>query len=251
MSKPKILFIDIETSPNTAHVWGLFRQTVSISQLMESSYVMCFAAKWYGKTKVEFMENGTSCEYMLGRLHELLDEADIVVHYNGSKFDIPTINKEFLLAGMDPPKPYQQIDLYRVVRNKFRFPSNKLDYVADRLGIGRKHAHEGHELWVKCMNGDRDAWKRMEKYNKQDVKLLEHLYERVLPWIDKHPNYGVYLEKDRPCCTNCGSYKVTKQGKARTKTRVYQQYKCSDCGTWLRTRLSEKKSSPELVQQGL
>ena len=80
-------------------------------------------------------------------IHGLLNDADAVVHYNGTKFDIPTLNKEFLLHSFNPPSPYKQIDLLRVVRSNFRFPSNKLDYVAQRLNLGKKHEHEGHELW--------------------------------------------------------------------------------------------------------
>jgi len=33
----QILLLDIETAPNTAHVWGLWNQNVSLNQLMESS----------------------------------------------------------------------------------------------------------------------------------------------------------------------------------------------------------------------
>lgn len=246
----KLLHIDIETAPNTAHVWGLFKQTVSIKQIMESGYTMCFAAKWHGEKKVTFKSQHDAD--MLDVLWEMLDEADAVVHYNGTKFDIPTINKDFLLAGYNPPSPYQQIDLFRVVRGKFKFPSNKLDYVADRLGLGKKHAHEGHELWVKCMNDDKAAWGRMKKYNIQDVKLLELLYDRVLPWIDRHPNRALYSEGGQ-VCPNCGGSHVTKQGLAKTKTMAYQQYQCQDCGTWSRSRLSDKEESKKVVltQQGL
>ena len=170
----KILLLDIESSPNTAHVWGLWQQNVSINQLMESSYVLCYAAKWLNSDEMMFDSvQQSKPKAMLKGIHGLLDEADAVVHYNGTKFDIPTLNKEFLLHSFNPPSPYKQIDLLRVVRSNFRFPSNKLDYVAQRLNLGKKHEHEGHELWVKCMNGDKDAWKRMEKYNIQDVVLLE------------------------------------------------------------------------------
>lgn len=187
--------------------------------------------------------------YMLGALYSLLEEADVVVHYNGSKFDIPTINKEFLLLGWGPPRPYHQVDLLRVTRNKFKFPSNRLDYVAQQLGLGKKHEHEGHSLWVKCMAGDKESWKTMEEYNIQDVILLEELYEELLPWINTHPNHALYKDEDRPVCTNCGGDKVTKQGKARTKSRVYQQWKCGDCGTWMRSRLSDKEATVPVVTQ--
>jgi len=240
------LHLDIETSPNTAHVWGLFKQTVSINQLMESSYVLCWAAKWDGERKVHFARNND--KEMLTKLWDLLDEADVVVHYNGKRFDIPTVNKEFALEGLMPPAPYKQIDLLQVVRHKFKFPSNKLDYVAQAFNLGKKHPHEGHSLWVKCMNEDKAAWKRMETYNKQDVQLLEKLYARILPWIDRHPNTGVYISPDKPVCTNCGSSHIVKKGTAVTNTQMYQRYRCNKCGTALRSRFTE---TPKEVRRNI
>jgi DNA polymerase elongation subunit (family B) len=227
----KILLLDIETSPNTAHVWGLWQQNVSINQLMESSYVLCYAAKWLGEDEVHFDSvHQSKPKAMLKGIHVLLDEADAVVHYNGTKFDIPTLNKEFLLHRYNPPSPYKQIDLLRVVRSNFRFPSNKLDYVSQRLGLGKKHAHEGHDLWVKCMNGDKDAWGRMESYNIQDVVLLESLYSTLLPWIKSHPNHNLYTSNT--VCPACSGHRLQKRGTAVSITGTYQRYQCKDCGSW-------------------
>lgn len=237
----KILLLDIESSPNTAHVWGLWQQNVSINQLMESSYVLCYAAKWYGDKKVMFDSvHKSKPKKMLKGIHDLLNDADAVVHYNGTKFDIPTLNKEFLLHSFNPPSPYKQIDLLRVVRSNFRFPSNKLDYVAQRLNLGKKHEHEGHELWVKCMNGDKDAWKRMEKYNIQDVVLLENLYGNLLPWIKSHPNHNLF--RDGHVCPNCSSSSLQRRGTAISATGTYQRYQCRSCGTWSQSTKSIKSS---------
>jgi DNA polymerase elongation subunit (family B) len=237
----KILLLDIETSPNTAHVWGLWQQNVSINQLMESSYVLCYAAKWLGEEDIYFDSvHQSKPKTMLKGIHALLDSADAVIHYNGTKFDIPTLNKEFLLTKLLPPSPYKQIDLLRVVRSNFRFPSNKLDYVSQRLGLGQKHAHEGHELWVKCMNGDKDAWKRMEEYNIQDVVLLESLYDNLLPWIKNAPNRNLY--QDITGCPTCGSHHLQKRGTAVSTTGTYQRYQCRDCGSWSQGTKSIKKA---------
>ena len=237
----KILLLDIETSPNTAHVWGLWQQNVSINQLMESSYVLCYAAKWLGEEDIYFDSvHQSKPKTMLKGIHALLDSADAVIHYNGTKFDIPTLNKEFLLAKLLPPSPYKQIDLLRVVRSNFRFPSNKLDYVSQRLGLGSKHAHEGHDLWVKCMNGDKDAWKRMEEYNIQDVVLLESLYDNLLPWIKNAPNRNLYQETTG--CPTCGSTRLHKRGTAVSTTGSYQRYQCRDCGSWSQGTKSIRKS---------
>lgn len=228
----KILLLDIETSPNTAHVWGLWQQNVGINQLLESSYVLCWSAKWYNDKKIHFGKD-------LQHIYEMINEADVVVHYNGTKFDMPTLNKEFLLHDMPPPAPYKQIDLLKVVRSQFRFPSNKLDYVAQRLGLGKKLKHEGHELWVKCMNNDPVAWKAMEKYNKQDVVLLEKVYDKLRPWIKSHPNHNLYTEFDH-VCPNCGSTNLQKRGVNKTIGGIYQRYQCNDCYTWSQNTKSDK-----------
>lgn len=236
----KRLLVDIETAPNTAHVWGLFKQNISISQIMDSSYVMCWSAKWYGENDIYFDSvNKSSPTRMLKRIHKLLDEADAVIHYNGSRFDIPTLNKEFLIYNINPPATYKQIDLLQVAKNQFRFPSNKLDYVAQALGLGSKHKHAGHELWVKCMAGDKEAWRIMEQYNKQDVVLLEKVYDKMLPWIKNHPNVALYDESDDLVCTNCGSKHLKRRGYSYTSVGKYQRYVCEDCGTWMRGRKSE------------
>jgi hypothetical protein len=175
---------------------------------------------------------------MTKRIHKLLTEADVVVHYNGTKFDIPTLNKEFLLLGLTPPSPYKQIDLLKVARNQFKFPSNKLDYVAQALGIGKKTRHIGHELWVRCMNRDPEAWATMEEYNKNDVVLLEQVYESLKPWIKGHPNYSVHTESF--CCPNCGSTAFNYRGYAYTAALKYRRCRCNSCGTWFRETKAEK-----------
>jgi DNA polymerase elongation subunit (family B) len=237
----RILLLDIETSPNTAHVWGLWQQNVSINQLMESSYVLCYAAKWLGEEDIYFDSvHQSKPKTMLKGIHGLLESADAVIHYNGTKFDIPTLNKEFLLTKLLPPSPYKQIDLLRVVRSNFRFPSNKLDYVSQRLGLGKKHAHEGHDLWVKCMNGDKDAWKRMEEYNIQDVVLLESLYDNLLPWIKNAPNQNLF--NDIQGCPTCGHANLQKRGTAISTTGIYQRYQCKSCGSWSQGTKATKKT---------
>lgn len=194
--------------------------------------MMCWAAKWHGERGVKYasyFRDGK--ESMVQQIWELMDEADAVVTYNGNRFDRPTLNKEFLLQGLSPPAPSKQIDLYQVVKKHFRFPSSKLAYVSEQLGIGSKTQHEGHSLWVKCLAGDEAAWKTMEKYNKQDVVLLEKLYDKLLPWITSHPNMNLYGGEG---CTNCGSANLQKRGFATTATGRFQRYHCQDCGTYPR-----------------
>jgi len=235
----KILQIDIETAPNLAHVWGMFNQNIGMKQIQATGYTLCWAAKWYKKPGVMFMSTHADGEKaMVEGAWGLLNEADAVVHYNGTRFDIPTLNKEFLKNGLLPPEPFKQIDLLRTMRQQFRFHSNKLDEVLKQLGMEAKVQHKGHELWTECMRGDPKAWRQMERYNRRDVTIMESLYTRLLPWIQNHPNYGLYVDSKRPVCNKCGHDKLTKQGIKRTKTQTYQQFKCLGCGSWNSERVN-------------
>lgn len=228
----KILLLDIENSPHLGHVWGLWQQNISLSQLQESAYVMCWAAKWLGEDYVYFDSiHQSSKKKMIKSIHKLLDEADAVVHYNGIKHDIPLLNKEFLQLGLTPPSPYKQIDLLQTAKKQFKFPSNKLEYVCKALGVGHKIQTIGHELWTRCMAGDEEAWLMMEEYNVNDVIILEQVYNKLLPWIKGHANYSLYSE-DKRVCPNCGSDNLHKRGFTQTLASVYQRYRCNSCGHW-------------------
>jgi DNA polymerase elongation subunit (family B) len=229
-----ILTLDIETSPNLADVWGLWNNNVSLSQLRESSHVLCWAAKWKGEKELlfcsEWCDEGDD---MIRWAHSLLDEADAVVTYNGDHFDFPTLNKEFLLKGLTPPSPYQSIDLYKTIKRKFKFPSSKLEYVCSQLGIGKKTKHEGHELWVKVMACDPVSQKKMEKYCKNDVfPLTEKLHDKILPWITNYPNRVIYGSMGE--CTRCDLGVLMKRGFHYTTSGKYQTYRCNSCGGWTR-----------------
>jgi hypothetical protein len=232
----KILLLDIETAPNVAYVWGLFKENIPLQRIVESGYVLCWAAKWLGEEEIMFDSiHRSKSRIMLKRIHTLLDEADAVIHYNGNSFDIPTLNKEFLLNRMTPPSPAKQIDLLNVSRSRFRFLSNKMDYVAQALGVGKKK-NTTFELWVQCMNKDSDAWAKMEEYNRGDVEILEGIYNVYKPWIKNHPNMGLYEDGDEATCPACGSKHLTRRGYSFTATGKYQRYSCNDCGHWSRDR---------------
>jgi hypothetical protein len=231
MSDPKLLIVDIETAPNLAHVWRLHgEQHIGLDQLATPSRMICWAAKWKGERRTEFRSGfHDGQEVMIGRAHELLSEADIVMHYNGKRFDIPILNGEFLLAGLRPPAPYRQIDLWQVVSRVFRFPSSKLDYVLKALGLKTKVQTGGFQLWLDCMANDPKAWARMCRYNKRDVTALDELHDYLLPWI---PNYPSRAIGSGFMCPRCGSSHLQCRGYNYTAASKYQRYQCQDCGGW-------------------
>ena len=233
----KILLLDIETAPNIVHVWGLWNQNVAINQIIRRGYTICWAAKWYGDRKIMFSSRYEDTPpKMIKKVWALIDEADVVVHYNGTKFDMPTLNTEFLVLGLPPPSTYQNVDLYRVCKQMFRVASYKLDYIVQMLEIGKKVPHKGHQLWIDCMNGIESAWRTMKRYNKGDITILESLYRKLIGWIHNHPNQNVYNDNGERVCVNCGSKRVKGKGWAYTPMNKYQRFICKDCGKNMRGR---------------
>ena len=229
MSDMKILTLDIETSPNLVYAWGLFNQFINIDFIVRPTYVMSWAAKWVGKKKV-YYKNCNDAGF-LDDIWELIDTADAVVHYNGTAFDMKHLNREFVEAGMNPPLMPKNIDLLRTVKERFKFPSNKLQYVSRIVLKEEKLDHDGLQVWLGCMEDDPKWWNVMKKYNKQDVVLTEKLYLKIRGWIKGHPNHGLYIEdQDEPVCRACGSHHVYSRGWQPLNVQSYMRYRCENCG---------------------
>ena len=247
MNGPKILLLDIETSPHLGYFWGLFGQNIPISFIKEPTKILCWAAKWHGQKKVYFRKH-TDAEF-LTELYELIGQADGIVHYNGRAFDMKHINREFLLAKMGPPAPYKNIDLLTCVRANFKFASNKMEWTSIQMGYEGKVQHRGFQLWLDVMRGDTKAWREMKAYNVRDVTQLEEMHDELLPWIKSYPNFGLFVNDDDPTCTNCGSKNVRLTHKpSRTQVRMYNRYHCQDCGKWQRGRFQKVKTGKGVLR---
>lgn len=239
----KILLLDIETAPNKAYVWRFFKENVGANQIIEHSEMLSFACKWLGKKRIYYFDvQGRDEAKLLALLVGFLDEADVVVAHNGNRFDLPKVRGRCLAYEIPPPSPYFQIDTYRVAAKEFGFESNSLDYLCRVLLNEQKDTHNkfpGFELWLQCLNGNKEAWKEMKLYNIDDLMKLERLYIRMRPYIRNHPSVAVREESDEVLCPKCGSGDSQKRGFYFTNSGKYQRYQCNACGGWHRTRYTQ------------
>lgn len=246
-SGPRILLLDIETAPIVAHVWGLWDNNVSLNQIEKDWHLLSWAAKWLddAPNKVMYMDQRNSKSIsddkkILESMWKLLDEADIVITQNGKNFDHKKLNARFIINGMKPPSSFKYIDTLILAKKHFGFTSNKLEYMSDKLCTKYKKLKHtrfpGHDMWVECLKGNKEAWKEMEKYNKHDVLSLEELYKKLQPW-DGAINFDVYHEGQMATCT-CGSQDFRKNGFTYSSVGKYQRYACSKCGAERKSRLN-------------
>lgn len=238
MAAPRILSLDIETSPAAAYVWRLYGdQNISLNQIADPGGVIMVGAKWHGEKPVTILSvPADGVKGMARKVRDLLDEADQVVTWNGQSFDLPHLNTLGFRLGLRKPSPYQSVDLFRVVKREHKSLSNKLDYWAQALGVGSKQKTGGFDLWLGCMDGDPKAWARMGRYCAQDVRLTEQLYDRFAAtgWLGSALPHRALFDGDPNGCPACGSSRYQRRGVSRTKVSQYRRYQCRDCGQWFR-----------------
>lgn len=226
-NKPKILYWDCEWKPAKAFVWRMFDENVTPDQLIDAGGMLCFSAIWDDTGEVIFSsEWDDGHEGMVRNLHKLFEEADVLVTFNGDRYDNPKALGEFLLAGLAPPPPPTSIDLLKAVK-KMGYVMNRLAFIGPFLGVGKKVQHEGFPLWTAVMDGDPKAQARMKKYCIQDSKLLVRLYKKIKPYIRNHPFLG-----ERRACGACNGKVLHSRGYRRTKAFKIQRLQCVNCGSW-------------------
>lgn len=245
IKSPKILFWDIEnTGMLVENVWNLYEPRLNYSQVVRDSYLLSWSAKWIYDDKIysdvlrpEEAKSGND-KRISKSLWEILDSADIIIAHNGDGHDVPKSSTRFLYYGFPPPSYDRTLDTYKIAKSTFSFPSNSLDNINKFLGLEQK-MHNETGLWQKCMNGEKDALKSIEEYNKQDVVCLEQAYLKMLPWIKNHPNWTVYGESDGNTCPQCGKTGISWRDDKLNKG-IYMVARCNNCGAPVRSKTNTK-----------
>lgn len=232
---PKILIYDLEVTPLLGWTYGIYQ--TNVLRVEKQPIIMSYSYMWYGEKNIHHEHISQSDirkwsdKKIAIKLRDLLSEADIVIAHNANRFDNKVANTAFLRNNIKPPKPYKTIDTLTSARSIARFTSNSLDALGNSLGVGVKTDTRHSDLWYPCLMGDKKAWKGMELYNNQDVKVLVGIYEKLRPFIRNHPNMGD-ITQINGVCPKCLSKNLKKEGTHARRYGRVQSYSCRDCGGW-------------------
>ena len=235
-TKRRRLFFDIETSPNIGLFWEVgFKKTIAPDNIIKERAIICICYKWEGEKEVFSLswDRKQSDKAMLQKFIEVANTATEIVGHNGDKFDLAWVRTRCLYHKIDMFPTYQTIDTLKVSRSKFKFNSNKLNYIADYLGIGQKIKTE-FGLWKSIvLENDKSAMEKMIKYCKKDVVLLQQVFEALRSHMDPKIHYGVLFGTDRGACPECGSDELEIIRRRTTATGLKKiQYQCKTCHTY-------------------
>lgn len=240
MNKPKILFLDIETSPCIGVFFNTGNQYVSEEQIIEHTQVICICtrdeknetrtfswdnlAKPFGLVSLEYSD-----KLMLQDFVDYAKDFELLVGHNGKAFDVKVLVGRMCYHKI-PPLPIIPIeDTFRQVLGSMRLPSYKLSYLCRYFGLGYKIQTGGIKLWIDVMGGNEKSLAYMIKYCAYDTLLMKRLWERIKPYVKSSFNMAVF--DNRPCCPSCAG-KLIKDGFTLTTAGKKQRYQCTKCGKY-------------------
>jgi len=230
-----ILIADIETSLMTVYTHYIGNKvSISHKQIKEHSKIISISWKWFkgkGVDALHWKESNHDDTQMLKEFNKVARGADAIVAHNGANFDIKELRGAIAIRGLaDSWCETPCIDTLSDYRRMFRFKSNRLDAIAAHIGVARKSPMEMQD-WIDVENNVPGALAKMIKYNKQDVVVLEQVYEWLEPYVV--PTARTRALKCRnvklihPKCDECGSTHVVKYG--LYYTTGFQKYLCKSC----------------------
>ncbi len=231
----KRLFLDIETSPCIGSFWRPgYNLRLTNDNIEIHARIITAAWKWEGQDKVHSAEwRGAQFEECDKQIIEtvvpLMNEADEVIAHYGDGFDVPWIRTRALYHGI-VTGVWKTVDTHTWAKKHFNLPTNKLDDIAEYLGLGRKLPTK-YDLWrAITFRADKQAQKDMVEYNKHDVELLELVWDYLRHYVAPPTHQGVYDQKEKWTCPECGAEPKRRQRPVTSaKGIVTHQMYCGVC----------------------
>lgn len=229
-----VLLWDIERFPGLYYGWSQFDNPFSQKEKSTMS-VICY--KWLGEedvhtiglSKSQHNRNPRNEEPIIKKMLKVMNQADILIGYNGDKFDWKKFNGAVIKYGLEPVKKPKLMDPLKMIKREASFDSHRLGEMCQELGVHMKVETE-RGLFIKAMY-DWDKYKTLTDYCAHDVLALEDLFKRILPYSTPIVN-AAGINKIDKACSNCGSEKLIKFGTYILNSGTEsQRYRCKDCGS--------------------
>ena len=246
-------YFDLETSFMQGYFFDIWQINIPMSQVTKQSHLL--SASWAMnddepvgiRLTPEDVKTGNDLEVVV-KLIEAINSCDVVVTFNGKKFDVKKLNTRALYWGLPPVVIPRHIDLMQDAKRLFKFPSNSMQNISQYLGEDGKISTGGSRLWQRCAEYDDyevcdSALQEMLDYNLQDINATRDLHKRFMGWSKNTPNIatitkqvqGKNLKEDTNLlCIHCGSSDVSKiviDGVAKqgyTSVSSFDLYRCGE-----------------------
>jgi len=246
---PRILFYDLEVAGDIGLFFG--RHKINISQeaiVKKGGFILCASWKNLGEKTVdsihltkEEVEAGNDSR-VVEKLRQLYRESDAVICHNSKGYDHKVLQARSAYWDFPALPVVKVLDTLELAKRNLRLPSNKLGSIAAYFNLPLKMDHSGISLWVGVQSGDVNAMTTMVEYCKQDVVVLEEVYNKLKQTgkAGSDFNAAMYFEDNTPRCRTCGSDNLEATGRAVvTSSSTYDEYVCLGCGSVHRGKVNK------------
>lgn len=240
---PRVLLLDLERLPGefTRDIWEP-RDLKYLNYLHPDKWTvmprtLCGSWLWYGEKRPGFVgawENPDDPWHVARTFRELLNEADVAVGFNSRRADLPWLRKDWAEAQIPVPRPFKDIDLYRVAASALHLESKSLRHLCDFLGIPNKQGHYDAAEAKRAAAADGPERRRLIRYSKADSVIMAPVLDRLRPYV-RGVNFGLYYLDDERRCPACGGTDLVRDGWTTTTVTTFALYRC-DCGAVSRSK---------------
>ena len=149
--KVNVLFWDLESSLMEGMFFRIWQENIQFKRITKQSHLL--TASWaFNDEPVQGVritpdDVATSNDFdIVVKMVQAINKADIIVTFNGKRFDSKLLNTRALFWGLPPIKPVKHIDLFEQSKRLFKFPSNSMQNISMYLGENGKLATSS-DLW--------------------------------------------------------------------------------------------------------
>jgi DNA polymerase elongation subunit (family B) len=229
----KRLFFDIETSPNIVYSWRIgYNLNITPENIINERAIICISYKWEDEDKIYTLtwDQNLCDKQMLIKFIEVANKADEMIAHNGDRFDIKWIRTRCIFHRIPMFPNYKTLDTLKKAKSGFNFNSNKLDYIAQYLGVGAKVKHSGFDMWKGVMSNDKNALSEMVHYCEGDIVVLEDVYLTMQNYIKQNTHAGVINNNLKYSCPCCSSENTTLlKNNVTSMGTIKRLMQCDDC----------------------
>ena len=270
IKKPNVLWFDIETLPLKCFFWQPGTQYVGHKNMLPSHDMWGLICIQYavnnGPVKVLRYDKHGGTKGMIKAFDKLVLECDYIVGKNSDRFDVKMLAAMRMILELPAITGWEKYteDLERHMRKYFRLPSQSLDYISKKLGVGGKvgmgmadwinisnmkelqdlkasgldtkalnkvSLHMFNEKAVVIFKLGKAALNKMCIYGAKDTEDTRILWNRMLPYFDPKFNMAKW-QNEKHGCKRCASVDIKKNGTRLAGKTNYQQFHCNSCGMY-------------------
>jgi uncharacterized protein YprB with RNaseH-like and TPR domain len=117
-------------------------------------------------------------------IRDELEKYDVLVGHNSKLFDAKFLAARLFRVGERPRRKQLHVDTMWLIRSNLRM-SSKLDNIQKFIGLPEEKSPIAWDDWARAGAWNRQAMDYVVEHCEQDVRVLEGVYVKLLPYVSR------------------------------------------------------------------